>query len=114
MSPLPGKLSFSTSPKTLSLRFNSAPMCREAEPLASLLAQKEKIRVTLLNTLRIPKVYLLLASDLDDSIVNYKLALAMGTCHGHLPSTSTKIKSGATAAANFQHPVKGVQDGEQK
>ena len=39
MAPLPGKaieLSFSTSPKTLSLRFDSAPMYREAELWASL------------------------------------------------------------------------------
>jgi len=29
--------------------------------------------------------------------VNYKLTL----CHGHLPSTSKRLKSGATAAADF-------------
>ena len=40
--------------------------------------------------------------------------LRIGIFHGHLPSNSTKIKSGAAAAADFQHPLKGVQGGEQK
>ena len=39
--------------------------------------------------------------------------LQTDTCHWHLPSTSTRIKSCATAAADFQHPVK-VQSGERK
>ena len=34
----------------------------------------------------------------------------IGTC----PSTSTRITSSAAAAADFQHPLKGVQGGEQK
>ena len=34
--------------------------------------------------------------------------------HGHLPSISTRIKSRAPAAADFQHPLKRVQGGEQK
>ena len=37
--------------------------------------------------------------------VNYKLALA---------SSSTRIKSCAVAVVDFQHPLKGVQVGEQK
>ena len=41
--------------------------------------------------------------------LNYRF----GTCHGYVPSTSTRIKSGATAAADFQHPLKGVQNKEQ-
>ena len=40
--------------------------------------------------------------------------LQTDTCHWHLPSTSTRIKSCATAAADFQHPMKGVQSREQK
>ena len=40
--------------------------------------------------------------------------LQIGTCHGHLPSTSTRIKSGATAAADPQHPLKGIQGGDQE
>ena len=40
--------------------------------------------------------------------------LQVGTCRGHLPSTSTRIKSCAAAAADLQHPLKGVQGGVQK
>ena len=40
--------------------------------------------------------------------------LHTGTCHGCLPSTSTRTESGAAAAADFQHPLKAVQGGEQK
>ena len=36
----------------------------------------------------------------------YSCQLPIGTCHGHLPSTSTKMKSCASAAAGFQHPLK--------
>ena len=32
--------------------------------------------------------------------------LQMGACHGHLPSTCTRIKSCAAAAANLQYPLK--------
>ena len=38
----------------------------------------------------------------------------LSTANWHLPSTSTRIKSWAAAAAGFQHPLKGVQGGEQK
>jgi len=31
-----------------------------------------------------------------------------------LPSTSTRIKSSAAAAAELQHPLKGAQGGQQK
>ena len=41
-----------------------------------------------------------------------KCKLQIGTCHGHLPSTSTGIK--LCAAADLQHPLVGVQGGEQK
>ena len=41
-------------------------------------------------------------------------AKPIDTCHGHLPSTSTKIKSCASAAAGVQHPLKGVQSLEKK
>jgi len=44
----------------------------------------------------------------------YSCQLPSGTCHGHLPSTSTKIKSCASAAAGVQHPLKGVQSLEKK
>ena len=37
--------------------------------------------------------------------------LHFASCHGHLPSTSTRIKSCDAAAADFQHPLK-VQGGE--
>jgi len=40
--------------------------------------------------------------------------LQIGTCNWHLPSTSTRIKLCATAAAGFQHPLKEVQGREQK
>ena len=32
----------------------------------------------------------------------------------HLPSTATRIKSGAAEAADLQHSLKGAQAGEQK
>ena len=40
--------------------------------------------------------------------------LQIGIFHCHLPSTSTSIKSCAAAAADLQHPLKGVQGGEKK
>ena len=40
--------------------------------------------------------------------------LQIGTCHGHLPSASTRIKSGSAVAADLPHPLKGVQRGQQK
>ena len=40
--------------------------------------------------------------------------LQIGIFHRHLPPTSPRIKSRAAAAADLQHPVKGVQGGEQK
>ena len=43
-----------------------------------------------------------------------ELLIQIGTCHGHLPSASTRIKSCAAAASNFQHSLKRVQGGEQK
>ena len=38
----------------------------------------------------------------------------IGTCHGCLPSTSTRIKSCVAAAADFQHSPEGVQGRDQK
>ena len=38
----------------------------------------------------------------------------VGTCHGCLPFTSTRIKSCAIAAADLQHLLKEVQDGDQE
>ena len=38
-----------------------------------------------------------------------KCQLQIATCHGHLPSTSTRIKSCVAAAADLQHLLKGVQ-----
>ena len=32
--------------------------------------------------------------------------LQIGTCHGHLPSTSLRVKSHAAAAADLQHALK--------
>ena len=43
-----------------------------------------------------------------------QLSTRTTTTNGHLPSTSTRIKSCAAAAADLQHPLKGVQGGEQK
>ena len=37
-----------------------------------------------------------------------------GAGHGHLPSTSTRIKLWAAVATDLQHPLRGVQVGEQK
>ena len=42
------------------------------------------------------------------------LVLLLPTTNGHLPSTSTRIKSWAAAAADLQHPRKGAQDGDQE
>ena len=39
---------------------------------------------------------------------------ALPTGNWHLPSTSTKIKSCAAAAADFQHPLKAVQVGDKE
>ena len=44
----------------------------------------------------------------------YQCQLQTGTCHGRLPSTSTRIKSGAAAAADLQHPLRGIQGGDQE
>ena len=38
----------------------------------------------------------------------------VSTKNWHLPSASTRIKSLATAAADCQHPLKGVQGGDQE
>ena len=38
--------------------------------------------------------------------------LQIGTCHGHLLSTSTRIKSNAAATVDSQHPLKGIEGGE--
>ena len=40
--------------------------------------------------------------------------LQTGTCHGHLPLTSTRLKSCAVAAADLQHLLQGVQSGYQE
>ena len=40
--------------------------------------------------------------------------LQIGICHGHLPSTSTGIKSCSAVAADLQHSLKGVQGGQHK
>ena len=52
----------------------------------------------------------MVATILDHSVL---CQLQIGTCHGHLPSNSTRIKSCAAAADDLQQPLKGVQDGEQ-
>ena len=39
-------------------------------------------------------------------IVRYSCELQIGTCHEYLPSTSTRIESCASAAANLQHTWK--------
>ena len=38
--------------------------------------------------------------------------LKIVTCHGHLPSTSTRIKSWVAAATDLQYALKRVQDGD--
>ena len=53
----------------------------------------------------------------DSTLVLLRLRqcpLQIGICHWHLPSTSITIKSCAVSAADLQHPLKGVQGGEQK
>ena len=35
--------------------------------------------------------------------------LQIGICPGRLPSTATRVKSGAVADANLQHPLKQVE-----
>ena len=45
---------------------------------------------------------------------NIYCQLQSGTCHGYLPSTSVRMKSCASAATDFQHPLTGVQSREQK
>ena len=40
--------------------------------------------------------------------------LKIDTCHRCLPSAFTRIKACAAVAADFQHPLKEVQGGEQK
>ena len=40
--------------------------------------------------------------------------MLLSTTNWHMPSTSTRIKLHATAAADLQYPLKGVQGGEQK
>ena len=40
--------------------------------------------------------------------------LQVGSCYGHLPSISTRIKSCTASAADVQHPLKEVEGGEQK
>ena len=59
-------------------------------------------------------IHILITSRKCVRYANYKLALAIDICHRHLPSTSTRIKSYAAVAADFQHALKGVQSGEQK
>ena len=43
----------------------------------------------------------------------YKSKTTLSTTNWHL-SASTRIKSCAAAVADFQHPLKGVRDGEQR
>ena len=38
--------------------------------------------------------------------------LQIATCHGHLLSTSARIKSNAAATVDSQHPLKGIEGGE--
>ena len=57
--------------------------------------------------------FLLVSLNPTFSFIN-RCQLQIGTSHGHLPSTSTRIKSRAPAAADLQHPLKEVQSGEQK
>ena len=38
----------------------------------------------------------------------------MSATNWHLPSTSTRIKSRDAAAADFQHPLKAAQGGDQE
>ena len=51
---------------------------------------------------------------LQFSMLSCECQLQIGTCHWHLPPTSTRIKSCAAVAADFQHPLRGVQGGDQK
>ena len=44
----------------------------------------------------------------------FEAFMKLSTTNWHLPSTSARIKSGATAAADLQHPLKGIQSGDQE
>ena len=50
----------------------------------------------------------------DDSQGGRRGQLQTGTCHGHLPSTSTRLKPCAVAAAGLQPLLQGVQSGYQE
>ena len=50
----------------------------------------------------------------SENICTVFCQLQIGVCHGHLPSISMKIKLFAATPIEFQHPLKGVQCGEQK
>ena len=46
---------------------------------------------------------------LQFSMLSCECQLQIGTCHWHLPPTSTRIKSCAAVAADFQHPLKELR-----
>ena len=50
----------------------------------------------------------------DFSVIERRIKLILSTTNWHLPSTSSRIKSGAATAADLQHPLKGVQGGDQE
>ena len=53
---------------------------------------------------------LLMLNILQVYTINYKLTLAIGNCHRHLPSTSIRIKSYAVAADDFStHPERSSE-----
>lgn len=40
--------------------------------------------------------------------------LHTGACHGHVPSTSARVKLRAAVATDLQHPLKGAQGGDRE
>ena len=50
----------------------------------------------------------------DFLVIERGIKLILSTTNWHLPSTSSRIKSGAATAADLQHPLKGVQGGDQE
>ena len=51
---------------------------------------------------------------LQYSMLSCECQLQIGTYHWHLSSTSARIKTCAPVAADFPHPLRGVQGGKQK
>ena len=58
--------------------------------------------------------FLVVSSELTGLITTLSLLKGLSTTNRHFSSTSSRIKSCATGAADFQHPLKRAESGEQK